>query len=159
MTRIPATEESMIHVQWFEEASKITLDTLGDFIKKLMNDYELDYGSVVHAMSAGVGATISAMNNSDQGGITGFQAGCLMWEILQKQFNVEFPSRIVRFENMLFPQYENEFKSIPYDTWVWLRERASQLLETKPNMADSVKRHMKTIADGQVPFGYRIEKK
>jgi hypothetical protein len=82
-----------------------------------------------------------------------------MWEILEKQFNIEFPSRLVRFENMLFPQYENEFKSIPYATWVWLRERASHLLETKPNMADSVKRHMKTIADGQVPFGYRIAQK
>lgn len=152
-------EEDGLHKQWFAEADKVTIETLGDFVKKLANDYEHDYGTIVHAMAAAVGATMSAMNNSDQGGITGFQAGCLMWEILEKEFHVEFPSRLVRFEHMLFPQYEYEFKSIPYDIWVWLRERAGQLLETAPDLHESVKKHMKTIADGQVPFGYRIQKK
>lgn len=152
-------EEDGIHKEWFEQAAKVTIETLGDFVKKLANDYEHDYGTIVHAMAAAVGATMSALNNSDQGGITGFQAGCLMWEILEKEFHVEFPSRLVRFEHMLFPQYEYEFKAIPYDIWVWLRERASQLLETAPDLHESVKQHMRTIADGKVPFGYRIASK
>ncbi len=153
------TEESNEHIKWFEAASKGTIETLGDFVKMLANDYEHDFGTIVHAMAAAVGATLSAINNSDQGGITGFQASCLMWEILEKEFHVEFPSRLVRFEHMLFPQYEYEFKAIPYDIWVWLRERAGHLLETAPDLHDSVKAHMKEIKDGKVPYGFRIASK
>ncbi len=156
MTRIPAPEESKLHVEWFKEAEKCTLENVGDFIKKLMTDYELDYGSVVHAITAGVGATISAMNNSEQGGITGFQASCLMWEILQKEFNIEWPTKLVKYENMLFPVYEQQFNTIPHEIWSWLRDRAQYLLDNEPGLDDSVKKHMKTVADGIVPFGYRI---
>lgn len=152
-------EEDGIQKEWFEEAAKITLDTLGDFVKKLANDYEHDYGTIVHAMTAAVGATLSALNNSPQGGITGFQAGCLMWEILEKEFHIAYPSKLIKYENMLFPAYEYQFNAIPYDIWVWLRERASQLLETAPDLSQQVKTHLKSVADGKVPFGYRVAKK
>lgn len=152
------TEEDGLHKQWFEEASKVTIDTLGDFVKRLIVDYEHDYGTIVHAIAAAVGATITAINESDQGGITGFQASCLMWEILQKEFHIEWPSRLVKYENMLFPIYEEQFNAIPYSIWVWLRERAKFLLENEDGLADQVKRHMKSIADGIVPFGYKVVK-
>ncbi len=159
MTRIPVTEESKIHEEWFKEASNITIDTLGDFVKKLTNDYEHDYGTIVHAMAAAVGATITAMNNAEQGGITGFQASCLMWEILGKEFQIGWPVKLVRYKNMLYPQYEDHFNAIPYDIWVWLREQAATFIQNDFELAPEVKRHMKSISEGHVPFGLRISKK
>jgi hypothetical protein len=150
------TEESGEHKKWFEEAAKVTTDSLGDFVKHLVNDYHHDFGTIVHAIAAGVGATISAMNNSEEGGLTGFQASCLMWEILQKEFQIEWPVRLIKYENMLFPVYEKQFNSIPYEIWVWLRERAKYLIENEDGLADSVKQHMKSISDGVVPFGYKV---
>ena len=156
MSKIAITEEDSIHKEWYQEAEKIRIDTLDGFVKKLVNEYEHDYGTIVHAMTAAVGATISAMNHSEQGGITGFQASALMWQILEKEFHVEHPSKLVRYENMLFPCFEEQFTAIPPDVWVWLRERAKFLLDDKPLLDESVKRHLKTVVEGVVPFGYKI---
>jgi len=150
-------EEDGLHKQWYEEADKCTIEELGTFVKKLVTDYEHDYGSIIHAIAAAVGATITAMNNSDQGGITGFQAGCLMWEILQKQFHIEWPSALLRYEKMLFPQYENRFTSITPEVWQWMREQAAERLKNEPDAAASVKHHWTKITQGIVPFGYKIK--
>ena len=149
-------EEDGLQVEWFAEADKMIIDKLGDFVKKLANNYEHDYGTIVHAMAAAVGATITAMNQSDQGGITGFQASCLMWEILEKEFHIQYPSKLIRYENMLFPFYEDQFNAIPYEIWVWLRDRAKQILEGKHELEQSVVRHMQKIVDGHIPYGYKI---
>ncbi len=58
---------------WFDESKKVsTMDELINFIDKLNNDYIHDYGTIVHAMTAGCIATINMMNRQEQGGITGF---------------------------------------------------------------------------------------
>lgn len=154
--RIKINEESGVHNDWFKEAASITVDTIGDFVKKLANNYEHDYGTIVHAMAAAAGATLSALNNCSQGGITGFQASCLMWQILQQEFHIEWPTKLVRYEHLLFPAYEYEFNAIPYDIWVWLRDRAKFLSENEKELDPTVIRHMKEIADGKVPYGFRI---
>jgi hypothetical protein len=63
------TEEMNIHQKWYEEARCINMDTLKPFIDRLMNEYNHDYGTICHALSAGAIAAFCAMNKDEhQGG-------------------------------------------------------------------------------------------
>ena len=43
----------------------------------------MDYGTVCHAIALSAVATAWAANKTAQGGITGFQAGAVMWEFIK----------------------------------------------------------------------------
>lgn len=154
---INITEESGVHKEWLPEAKKQTLETLPVFLNKLMGDYEHDYGTIVHAIAAGMQATFSAMNNHSQGGITGFQAGCLMWEVLQNSFHIEAPARLLDYKDMLYPQHESRFTQISQETWKQVQEMASENLKNTEHAAPSVVAHWESIASGVVPFGLKLE--
>lgn len=83
------TESMEVHKEWYAQANEQTIETLPSFINHLMNDYSHDYGTICHAITAGGLATMSAMNNSDQGGITGFQAGEIMWKFIRNWNHAE----------------------------------------------------------------------
>lgn len=116
-----------VHEQWFEEARKMTLDKLPDFIHHLLNDYGHDYGTICHALTAGAAATAWAMDNTPQGGITGFQAGCIMWGFI-RQWNYRYNKtglKIVDYDNFLYPQYNDKFqKTISPDIWAAIQKQA-----------------------------------
>jgi len=91
--RILITEESGTHEEWYKEARNIrNIKQLKKFIKK-MKSYNHDYGTICHAMTA---AALAAMWVVDRdpicGGITGFQAGCIMWEFMRRWNGVEAPA-------------------------------------------------------------------
>jgi len=158
MAKQEITEEMGIHKQWFETANSITQETLPEFIRHLIEDYEHDYGTIVHAMVAGMLATARAIDHSDQGGITGFQASCIMWEFLEKWGLVEFPIRLLEINNMLYPQYKDAFTTIPQSVWENLQAKAKQGLFTDGDrVAENVKKHWESIVAGRVPFGYRVK--
>jgi hypothetical protein len=121
------TESLQIHKKWYEEAAKQTPETVGDFVKGLMEDYEHDYGTICHAISAGAIAQAWAMNSHPQGGITGFQAGCVMWGFIREwtyQTN-KTGLKILDFDKLLYPQYEDHFdKTITRGVWEKLQEQA-----------------------------------
>ena len=78
-------DESMnLQEQWYKDANAQTLETLPAFLNHLLNDYEHDYGTIVHAITAGAIATVWAMNRTENGGISGFQAGYLMWGFIRQ---------------------------------------------------------------------------
>lgn len=158
------TEEQKVHLQWYEDAKKQTLETLPAFLNHIMEDYQHDYGTICHAITAGGIATMWALNNHKQGGITGFQAGAVMWEFIrnwQKTSN-KTGLRLVDYDNMLYPQYKEQFeKTISEGTWSALQAEAkSNMAETEnidhvhPNVYD----HWSSIASGKIPFGYRVTK-
>lgn len=159
------TEEMGVHKAWYEEARKITPETLPAFIKKLAEDYTHDYGTVCHAVAAAAIAGAQAINHSPSGGITGFQASCVMWEFIQKWMHLDGqPLQLVRYDNMLYPQYDHDFeKTITAETWKYLQEKAHEhLAATAGDGAGAgahsdVVAHWKSIADGNVPFGYSIK--
>jgi len=156
------TEKDELHLQWYADAKLQTLETLPEFLRHLSEDYRHDYGTVCHMVAAGAVATCWAMNHSPQGGITGFQAGAIMWMFMEKWNGVKFPSRLQRFEDMLYPQYTDKFdKVMSMDTWEWVRKQAHELLEKNPdNVNENVLAHWRGIAlDGIPPFGYRVEDK
>lgn len=127
MSKQAITEEMKLHEQWFEEAREMTLDKLPTFISHLLNDYNHDYGTICHAITAGAVATAWAMNNTPQGGITGFQAGCIMWGII-RQWNYRYNKtglKIIDYDNFLYPQYYDKFqRTINPDTWANIQRQA-----------------------------------
>ena len=137
----------------------MTLDDLPEFLRELTEDYGHDYGTICHAVAAGAVAAAWAVEHSPAGGITGFQAGCVMWEFIRHWQNsgTHKPLRLVDYENMLYPQYDHAFeKTISPDTWKHLQRKARELLADRSSAASSVVNHWRSIADGTPPFGYRV---
>lgn len=135
--------------------------SLRDF-KDIFNDIkkeELDYGTIVHACSMMMNAAFSLMNKSEQGGITGFQASCLMWPMIKKFAGTgESPLRVIVFDQMLYPQYEKAFSRIlPRETFEYLQKKAGVILSEEKEMHVDVRAHLQSIVDGVVPFGYVLE--
>lgn len=160
---IKVTEEMHPEKEWFEQAGKQTLKTLPDFINHVMNDYCHDYGTVCHAVAACAIAAAWAANNESGsgGGITGFQAGFVMWDFI-KQWNYSSNKcgmKIIDYDNMLFPQYEDRFsKTISKDLWGKLQEEARKNLDTDRDYTHpSVIAHWQSIVNGKVPFGYVVK--
>lgn len=61
-------------------------------------------------------------------------------------------------EYMLYPQYESKFdKIIDVESWDWLQRVAKKKLDDESDeCSESVKAHLKSIVDGNAPFGYRV---
>lgn len=162
MNKKEITEEMNVHTQWYKKAKNQTIETLPAFLKKLTEEYHHDYGTIVHACTAAAIAAIWSVDASPIGGITGFQAGSIMWQFI-KQWNKtdnKTGLRLVDFDKMLYPQYDYLFeKTISESTWIALQEQARLNLEEKGIRNSSVVDHWQSIVDGKVPFGYKVSKK
>lgn len=151
------TEEMKVHEKWYVEAREMTLDKLPEFLERLMTSYQHDYGTICHALAAGAVATAWAMNSHGGGGITGFQAGAVMWEFIRSWHNLEGPAKLVDYRDMLYPQYSDKFqKTITKETWEWIQSQAMEKLK-EDGACDEVAAHFRSIADGTVPFGYVVK--
>jgi hypothetical protein len=162
MSKQAITEKMGVHNEWYAQASKQTLETLPFFLKHLMEDYEHDYGTICHAISAGAVATAWAMNSHENGGITGFQAGCVMWEFIKhwNRTGNKTGLKLVDYDNMLYPQYEKQFsKIISRDTWKAIQREAQSSLDKKEDhhVHMDVRHHWERIVAGYIPFGYKLE--
>jgi hypothetical protein len=155
------TEGMEVHKEWYEQAGKQTLETLPKFLNDLMNNYYHDYGTICHAIAAGGLATMYAMNETPQGGITGFQSGAVMWEFI-KNWNYtdnKLGLKIIDYDNLLYPQYQDKFKStITHKTWKLLQREASKMLQKEKSFHPNVKKHLENICAGELPFGLTIAK-
>lgn len=152
--------EEINEKQLYKEAMKQTTDTIGDFIKHAMCDYQHDYGSVCVAVAACAIAAVYASNKTPQGGITGFQAGFIMFEFARQLCYTgnKCGLRMINYDDMLYPQYENKFRqTISKETFEALQEEARKKIEEYTNAHPAVINHWKSIVDGVVPFGYKIE--
>jgi hypothetical protein len=117
--------------KYYSKAQEQTLETLAGFINDMLGE-SLDYGSICCAVSAAALAAAWATNKAPQGGITGFQAGAIMWEFIQ-QWNYSSNMcglRIINYDNMLYAQYEDKFqKIIRKEVFQSLQKEAAKLLE------------------------------
>lgn len=153
-------EHQDIIKSWYEEAKKMTLEKLPEFLRHLNEDYCHDYGTICHAITASGIAAMWATDHSC-GGITGFQAGCIMWEFI-KHWNYEYNKtglKLIDYDNLLYPQYSDKFeKTIPQ--WIWdalQKEAKNKLDEVKDGLVHpDVKKHWENIVAGKIPFGFTI---
>lgn len=161
MSRKPITEDMNLQDEWFKKAKSMKPDDFPEFFRELTEDYEHDYGTVCHAMAAIGLAAMWAFNNSEgaRGGITGFQAGCVMWDVI-RHMNYEDNKcglRLLNMDDLLYPQYEHNFVAISEDTWDAVRKEAQKRLTERVTAHPDVVAHWESIINGKVPFGLRIE--
>ena len=155
-----------IHKQWYADAEKVrTPRQLKRFVSHLMYDYEHDYGTIVHAGTAAAIAGVHCVDSEPfQGGITGFQASCIMWGFITKWMHKEGPLRLIEYDNMLYPQNSDMFERvITKKTWEYLQKRANELIKENCNGAPQkahpdVMAHWRSIAEeGKIPFGFMVK--
>jgi hypothetical protein len=150
------SEEQNFQREWYEEAKLMTLKKLPLFLKELTQNYKYDYGTICHAIIAGALATAHAINHSEQGGITGYQASSVMWGFMRNWMGERGPQRLLTFNKMLYPQYDKEFqKTITTETWKYLQEQAREKL-SEGGACRKVIEHWESIVAGNVPFGYTV---
>lgn len=152
------TEEIGLDKEWYAEAKEMTAEKLPEFIRHLTEDYSHDYGTIIKAMGAAAIAAVNAIDNSDQGGITGFQASCLNLEFLRNWYYTSNKCglRLIDYDKMLYPQYYDRFNTISATTWKKIQETAKTYLNSYDLASDAVRKHWKSIVDGVVPFGYTV---
>ena len=166
MAKQKITEEMGVQKEWFKEMENQTMKTLPDFLKHLLEDYDHDYGTICHAITAGAIAAAKAMNKSPEGGITGFQAGCIMWGLITN-WMTEYkgkPMKLVDYSDMLYPQMEHKFvKTISEDTWKYLQKEAEKKIleddKSEVKAHPEVREHWVHIVEGDIPFSFAIDEK
>lgn len=151
-----------------KEAKEQTLETLPAFLKRLGEDYSHDYGTICHAIAIAAYAAARVVDNGPQGGITGFQAGAVMWEFIRLWKHIDGPCRLLQYDKMLYPQYDEHYaRTISKSTWEWLQKEAKtklaeaakqQLVASEVTPSPVVLAHWQSIVDGTVPFGYIVDK-
>jgi hypothetical protein len=136
-----------------------SFDDLVAFLKDVKENYNYDYG--VAPRSIAQAALAVAWYLSGEFGITGFQAGCVMWDFLKDwEFRSNKTSlKILDYDNLLYPQYGYKFdKTISTRTWESVQKAAKENLESTEYAHPDVIAHWKSIVEGQVPFGFTVKK-
>ena len=150
-----------IYEQWKTRARSIkTIEEFNEFYNHLFNDYRHDYGAMCRAI--GQLAVAAASLGAHIEGITGFQAGFVMWDFIQNWTYTHNKTglKIMDYDNMLYPQYDYKFdKTISPETWSALQEEAAEKLAADGDYAHpDVVEHWRSIANGEVPFGYKVRR-
>lgn len=132
---------------------------LAAYIKNVEENFGYGYGVAPRAIAQAALAT--AFYLCDRFGLTGFQAGFVMWDFIRGWMfkNNKCGLKIVNYDDMLYPQYEDKFeKIISPDIWVNLQKEAAERLKTSAGANQHVVAHLESIVRGEVPFGYVVKK-
>lgn len=133
-----------------------TFDGLIDFLRDVKGKYNTGYGEAPRAIAQACLAVGDFL--AKDFGITGFQASFVMWDFV---CDWQYPHnkcglRILDFDNMLYPQYEFKFaKTISFEQFEGIKKQAKENLKNS-NAHPKVIEHWKSIADGNIPFGFTI---
>jgi hypothetical protein len=149
-------KDKALLAEWMVEAHKQTPKTIGRFVRKLVGRYKHDYGTIIYAVTAAAIGAANAVNHSDQGGITGFQAGAIMWTFIDEWMHEKGkPLQMIHYENMLYPQYREQFeKRVSFQTGEWIVKQARANLKSM-KASPEVMKHWRMIAKGKLPWGYK----
>lgn len=134
------------------------LDDLMEFLKYVKENCNYDYG--VAPRSIAQAALATAWYLSNEFGITGFQAGFVMFDFIRDWnfSNNKCGLKIIDYDDMLYPQYYDEFeKTISRETFEELQKEAKENLKNTEYAHPNVVAHWQSIVEGKVPFGYKIK--
>ena len=137
-----------------------TLHDLVLFLQEIKRDYNCGYGEAPRSIAQAALAT--AWYFASDFGITGFQAGFVMWDFIQGWLfeDNKCGMKIIDYDDMLYPQYNDKFeKVLSKETFEALQKEAKKKLESHKNecVHSAVWEHWKSIANGNVPFGYVVK--
>lgn len=126
-------------------------DKLIEFLKDVRDNYNTDYGTAPRAIAQASVAT--AWYLASVFGITGFQAGFVMWDFIKdwSYRNNECGLKIIDYDNMLYPQYEYKFTEKTISKWQWeaLQKQAQKELD---RIQETVESYNKSQAEGMEDF-------
>lgn len=156
------TEQELREV-WQKRARECrTLSDLAAFHKELA-DHTHDYGSCCVAIGAFAIAAAWVAERTEsigRGGITGFQAGAVQWEMIggwDASGAKNNPQKLMDYGNLLWPQYAEYFTTITPETWEWAQQEAKKrLAEGNGNAVGPVRKHWQSIAAGTLPFSLTV---
>lgn len=135
-----------------------SFDDLVSFLQRVKDTCNTGYGTAPRAIAQAALAT--AWYLASDFGITGFQAGCTMWDFIRdwSYSGNECGMKIVDYDEMLYPQYDYKYeKTISKDVFEALQKTAKKRLEESEYAHPAVINHWKSIVDGNVPFGYIVK--
>ncbi|MBQ5769257.1 MAG: hypothetical protein IIV94_10330 [Clostridiales bacterium] len=135
-----------------------TFEELTEFLKNVKENYNCGYGEAPRAIAQASLAV--AWYLASEFGITGFQAGFVMWDFIrdwQYSYN-KAGLKIVDYDDMLYPQHHDKFeKTIRPHVWEALRKEAAERLKEVKYAHPSVVAHWQSIVGGKIPFGYSVK--
>lgn len=138
-----------------------SFDELISFLQNVKENCNTGYGEAPRAIAQAALAT--AWYLASEFGITGFQAGCVMWDFMRDwSFSGnKCGLKIVDYDDMLYPQYEYKFtdRVLYTDTFEAMQKEAKELLTNSKGAHPDVIAHWQSIADGNVPFGYVLKER
>lgn len=153
---IDESDKDIIESWYIEARDCKTPQEVAALVEHLGSGYVHSYGTICHAVAACAIAGATAMDRGPSGGITGFQASAVMWQFVSKWLQEDGPLRLVKYDDMLYPQYEPKFeKTISQNVADHLRKRARELLADFSGHPD-VRAHLEKVAEGEIPFGYTV---
>lgn len=139
-----------------------TFEDLTAFLKHVEENCNCGYGEAPRAMAQACLAV--AWYLSGKFGITGFQAGFVMWDFIfgWTHTHNQTSLKIVDYDDMLYPQYRDKFeKTITPSVWESVQKEAKKRLDEDGNLGyyahPAVRAHWQSIIDGKVPFGYVVK--
>jgi hypothetical protein len=146
-------QDGEVIAQWYRRAGETkTVAAAAALAHSLILDYRHDYGTICHATTAAALAMASALNESDQGGLTGFQASLIGWGFMRRWLDWDkAPRRMINTERLLYPQSDHEWNRLPADHVAWLQKRAAELLAEHPTAHPDVRARWEDIAAGRFP--------
>jgi hypothetical protein len=158
------TNEFEVRDELIKMRKKInSFDELVDFLKFIDRNCNTGYGTAPRSIAQACVAV--AWYFAGTFGITGFQAGFVMWDFIRywMKYDNKCGLRLIDWDDMLYPQYSDKFdKTIDADVWDALQKQAKQKIQDDTNNEHykahpDVVAHWKNIADGEVPFGYAVK--
>lgn len=135
-----------------------TFEELTEFLKYVKDNCNYGYGGAPRAIAQASLAV--AWYLAGEFGITGFQAGCVMWDFIcdWTYSNNKCGLKIVNYDDMLYPQYRYKYeKTIPSHVWESLKKEVTERLKDCEYCHPDVIAHWKSIANGNVPFEYIVK--
>ena len=145
--------------KWYAEAKKQTIETLPEFMNKILGESQ-SYESIVEAVAACAVGAAWAADHHENGGITGFQGSCVMWLFIQHWMCLHDSCglKMINYDHMLYPQNKDMFteKTINKETWDTMQKKATELW-LEGGAVKRVRDHWHSIMEGNVPFGYKVK--
>lgn len=148
-----STEFKELEQSWYEEINTLTSQSkLNNYITKLSNGYEHDFGTSLHALACIVNATIRFYG----GGLHPLQANYLMWLIIRHTFGYgdEIGMKITKYEDIFDPSFDNKIhiaKGV-HNTIIEIAERKLAVCDDKEQ-----KEYLEKIVGGWLPDYCELE--
>jgi len=158
MAKIKLVESSdefkEIEASWYKEIDGLTSQSkLNNFIAKLSNGYEHDFGTSLRALACIVNATIRFYG----GGLHPIQANYLMWQIIRKTFGFddEIGLYIAKYEDILEPSNNGKIMITNEQ-----HKKIIEIAQCRLNVIgenDLKKEHLEKIVSGWLPDYCELE--